>query len=81
MEEETKTGFKRKILDCFIFGGGLAGITDGVVRIANNPPEHLINLTGNLQNWQYNTGCVDIMVGGALFAYGIERIIKNSRNY
>ena len=74
--ENPKRNFRRKALDYIAFGSGIAAITDGIASIANNPPQQLINgLNFNDGNWQYQVGCIDIIIGGAVLAYGIERIV------
>jgi len=75
------TGFGRKVLDYLIFGSGIAGVTDGITRIVYNPPQQLINAFNfNNGNWQYQIGCIDIMVGGFLLAYGIEGIVHQCKS-
>lgn len=75
MENKNKTDLIRKVRDYCMFGLGLSGIIDGTIRIANNPPEHLLNLH-NLGNGQLQMGYLSTAVGGAVLAYGIERIVK-----
>jgi len=67
-----------KIRDYTIFGGGVGTLVDGAVRITNNPPEHVLNWN-NLNNSQLQFGYIAVILGGAAVAYGIERIVKYSK--
>ena len=78
MTEDKKSGLGRKFFDYCIFGGGIHVVSDGIIRIANNPPEHIFYIN-NLDNWQYQISLPLIAGGGAMIAYGIERIVKYCR--
>ena len=73
--EKGKSGLGRKIFDYCVFGSGIGAITEGAVRMANNPPKHIFNIY-NMDNWQYQTSAALLIGGGAMLAYGLERLIK-----
>lgn len=75
MTENKKTSLVRKIQDYSLFGLGIGSIVDGATRIANNPPEFVWNWN-NLDNGQLQFGYVSTILGAAVVAYGIERIVK-----
>ena len=68
----------RKIQDYTIFGAGICGTIEESIRIANNPPENILNWN-NLDNSQLQFGYFITIIGGISIAYGIERIVKYSR--